>query len=184
MKLTTYLVYDGRWLDDEDEALVLDAVELASDAEAIVYFQENFSGQDAYGVKTKEVKTPRGRTAIIKDVRPHLFYGLGQVNPIPEMTNPMGRHWAQPSMAQVSKWKFDAKTVEIPEEHIKFLARYDSTLPSGVYAGKMWSRSEPDRFLLVWYGMEVQDSCTVEFREIKVVKTEGAPQAVDKPSAD
>jgi len=54
------------------------------------------------------------------------------------------------------------------------LASYDTSMPSGVYEGKMWQRKESvhvgGRHMLVWYGpSELVGQCGIYFREILTV---------------
>lgn len=69
---------------------------------------------------------------------------------IPPITDPMGKCWDQPDPAN---WLIDEAHVVMPECDWKRLARYDHTMPSGVYPGKCWARVESDvAFFLGWYG--------------------------------
>lgn len=56
------------------------------------------------------------------------------------------------------------------------LGRYSTSIPSGVYDGKMWKRRENDgehwldTYLLCWYGPDPEpDVCRIETRRILVV---------------
>lgn len=91
--------------------------------------------------------------------------------PIPMITNELGLYWEQPDPAQ---WLFDDTHVVIPERDLRKLHSYDTSMPSGVYDGKMWQRHEdgfsPPRHLLVWYGPHAEPGmCGIYFREILVV---------------
>lgn len=66
---------------------------------------------------------------------------------IPEMTDPLGKHWRQPKGLR--------DRVEVYETHAAIseadwlaLPHYASSYPSGVYAGKVWRRGP----WLCWYG--------------------------------
>lgn len=56
------------------------------------------------------------------------------------------------------------------------LAEYSSTMPSGVYPGKLWRRHDgiydrkckTPRWLLCWYGAVNADKCPIEFREVLI----------------
>ncbi len=94
------------------------------------------------------------------------------VNPIPPITNELGRYWEQPDASQ---WLFDDTHVLLPVKDLRYLHSYDSTMPTGVYGGKMWQRQESPRagkrHLLVWYGpSEKPGSCGIYFREILVIE--------------
>jgi hypothetical protein len=83
------------------------------------------------------------------------------LEPIPPITDPMGRHWDQP----------DRREILIDETHalmtvrtFKALAVYSATQPTGVYDGKMWKRHDgafnpvylaqggKPTWMLCWYG--------------------------------
>ncbi len=66
---------------------------------------------------------------------------------LPRMTDPMGRHWRQPKGLRDRVKIFETHAV-INESDWQELSRYDSTMPSGVYAGKVWRC----RGYLCWYG--------------------------------
>lgn len=80
--------------------------------------------------------------------------------------------WPQPNPAF---WDFDtvADHVIMPLAAFKMLARYDTTMPSGVYNGKMWKRNEGGTDLLVWYGRAPgkPDMCSINFRTILLKET-------------
>lgn len=89
-------------------------------------------------------------------------------NPIPPITDPLGSHWEQPC---ADNWLFDDTHVVIPARDLKRMHSYDSTMPTGVYEGKMWQRHEPSRHLLVWYGpCNEPKRCGIYFREILVLE--------------
>jgi len=68
---------------------------------------------------------------------------------LPEMTNPLGKHWKQPC----------PDNIEIDETHALMskldfdkLADYSSSRPSGVYIGKMWkSIDNKGVWWLMWF---------------------------------
>ena len=70
-------------------------------------------------------------------------------NSIPLITNPLGKYWQQPKVSEIEiddthalmeKWAFD------------LLLEYSSSIPSGVYVGKMWKRKRKNgEWLLVWF---------------------------------
>lgn len=75
------------------------------------------------------------------------------VDVIPEMTDPLGRHWDQPDR----QFLFfvgtgEEEVVHIGQKEFDQLAVYDTSMPSGVYPGKMWKRTNGDTTWLVWYG--------------------------------
>lgn len=91
--------------------------------------------------------------------------------PVPPMRDPLSMYWEQPDPC---KWLFDETHVVIPERDLQKLASYDTSMPSGVYEGKMWQRKESvhvgGRHMLVWYGpSELVGQCGIYFREILTV---------------
>ncbi|NTG22019.1 hypothetical protein G6L00_16395 [Agrobacterium rhizogenes] len=100
---------------------------------------------------------------------------------IPEITDPLGKHWDQPK--DIRSAPMDGALVLLTRSQFNRLSEYSATLPSAVYPGKCWKRAEPGpaapgspkrrgpmRWLLVWYGEHATDSklCTIERREIRI----------------
>lgn len=77
---------------------------------------------------------------------------------IPPMTNPLGRHWRQPKNLRDRVGLFFGHAT-ITERDWQALPRYDSTMPSGVYAGKVWRC----RSHLCWFGPERDGGCVVGY---------------------
>lgn len=91
---------------------------------------------------------------------------------IPEMTHPLGRYWDQPNKSAI---EFSFGKAWISKEDFQKLAQYDASIPSGVYAGKMWKREFNRKtkygklvpsYLLCWY----QDSAKPEHFDIKQIE--------------
>lgn len=98
---------------------------------------------------------------------------------IPPMTDPMGRNWDQPS----------PDLIEVDDVHalmtpatLKALLEYSSSIPSGVYEGKMWKRHDgvydavflrnggKPKWLLCWYGPSADpEKCSINSREVLLV---------------
>lgn len=57
--------------------------------------------------------------------------------PIPEMTDPLGRHWLQPKREELV---IDETHALMSMSAFARLSDYSRTNPSGVYPGKMWRR--------------------------------------------
>lgn len=84
---------------------------------------------------------------------------------IPEMTDPMGKHWVQPE---------DIRDAEMDDSHVLLssaqfgeLMEYTHSLPSGVYPGKCWKCDCRQAYYLMWYGPEnAENMCAVLSREI------------------
>lgn len=92
---------------------------------------------------------------------------------IPPMTDPLGRHWNQPPLEQVLV--DDTHALMTPATFAQ-LSEYSSTLPSGVYEGKMWRRHDgahdprrtrPPIWLLCWYGSHPDPgNCSINSRVV------------------
>jgi len=88
-------------------------------------------------------------------------------NTIPDITEPMGKHWKQPDQGHILidddyalmvQWAFD------------MLHTYSTSYPSGVYPGKMWKAHIRGTWYLRWYG-EVEgcpNLCSNNQREILI----------------
>jgi len=68
---------------------------------------------------------------------------------IPEMTDPMGRHWRQP--ADIRAALMDDKHVLLTRHQIDELPDYSRSYPSGTYNGKCWKREGEECWYLCWY---------------------------------
>ena len=97
---------------------------------------------------------------------------------IPAITDPLGRHWGQPAVSSIL---LDDTHAVMSKQSFDQLAEYSSTMPGGVYPGKMWSRHDglfdrnckpqDRRWLLCWF-CEVPGNptrCSINFRVILVV---------------
>lgn len=105
--------------------------------------------------------------------------GAGAI--IPPMTHPLGKHWPQPDRERIL---VDHKNAIMDKRTFDQLSEYTTTVPSGVYDGKMWRaqqhdgldrdgriRLRPDKpWLLRWYGpCSNPGQCAVNAREIIIV---------------
>lgn len=63
---------------------------------------------------------------------------------IPEMIDPLGKYWEQPDRSEVT---LIGNNAYMSEEAAAKLSRYDMSLPTGTYVGKMWLRGNQ----LGWY---------------------------------
>jgi len=105
-------------------------------------------------------------------------------HPIPPMTDPLGAHWLQPKREEI---EIDATHAVMKRSAFVKLSEYSSSVPSGVYPGKMWKRFS-DRpvctiddkviekgWILCWYGPlypeghEWYGSASNEYRAILLV---------------
>jgi hypothetical protein len=91
------------------------------------------------------------------------------------MTDPMGWHWRQPERDRIL---LDDTHALMTSATFEELSEYSTTIPSGVYPGKMWRRHDgifdqtrrrnglPGVWLLAWFGEVVEGRCPINFREI------------------
>lgn len=89
---------------------------------------------------------------------------------IPEMTDPLGRHWQQP--ADIRDAPIDSTTILLNPVQFARLLNYSASEPSGVYAGKCWKREYEGGWLLGFYSEHVGKPgwFRVKFRKILVVE--------------
>ena len=88
-------------------------------------------------------------------------------NIIPPITHPLGTSWEQPPRHEI---EIDDTHALMSRKTLKGLLEYRSSLPSGVYEGKMWSACHPHGALLYWYGSsEIPEMCSINVREILMV---------------
>lgn len=86
-------------------------------------------------------------------------------HPIPPITHRLGRYWEQPDRLEIL---VDDTHAVMSRRAYARLANYETSLPSGVYGGKMWRRGN----LLCWFvDLPLQPSaCGVRQREILVLE--------------
>jgi len=95
---------------------------------------------------------------------------------IPPMTDPLGRYWKQPSPSRIA---LDETHALMDSATFNALEEYSSSIPSGVYEGKMWKRHDGafdaafvrsggrPVWLLCWFGpSEKPDMVSINKREI------------------
>lgn len=89
-------------------------------------------------------------------------------NTIPPITDPLGKHWRQPPTDRIL---IDDTHAVMSMNTFKALAEYSTTIPNGVYPGKMWKANPcADVWNLRWFGMDEQwpKSCTNNQRIILI----------------
>lgn len=91
------------------------------------------------------------------------------------MTDPLSRHWYQPSHESMA---FDDTHVLMTPLAFDFLHNYSSTIPTGVYHGKMWKAlPEGGEWELRWYGISKDpDKCTC--RALKILVANVIPNSM------
>ena len=70
-------------------------------------------------------------------------------NIIPMIIHPLGKVWRQPDH---KNFLIDDNHVVMSQDDCDKLATYNTSKPSGVYAGKMWKRETNKGLILCWYG--------------------------------
>lgn len=91
-------------------------------------------------------------------------------NIIPPMTDPLGKCWRQPS--DIREAPMDDTHVLLRPDQIGELGEYSASIPTGVYPGKCWKRSDRNAWLLVWFGElpDQPDECSINWRSILTVE--------------
>lgn len=85
-------------------------------------------------------------------------------NIIPDMIHPLSRSWKQPSRKSIL---IDDTNALMEEQTAKNLLEYSTSIPSGVYDGKMWKAKRGDSWFLKWYSpSEDPKKCAINTREI------------------
>lgn len=92
---------------------------------------------------------------------------------IPPMTHELSRGWDQPNSREIL---IDKTHAVMTRTTFKKLHRYDNSIPSGVYDGKMWaifvgvwegSICQKGVYYLRWYGpSDDAEKCTINQREV------------------
>lgn len=105
---------------------------------------------------------------------------------IPPMTHPLSKHWNQPDRSLII---LDDKYALMSKEVFDKLHEYSTSIPTGVYEGKMWKaqkwiwegdeiaiergwaiRKFLDEWFLRWYGLSNRPGyCSTNQREILLV---------------
>lgn len=86
---------------------------------------------------------------------------------IPPITESLGRYWEQPDRSGIL---LDATHAVMTRATLFGLAEYSCSLPSGVYAGKMWRRAVAGGWRLMWYGEHTDpEKCSLHEREVLIV---------------
>ena len=88
-----------------------------------------------------------------------------ELQEIPPITDTAGQYWGQPSAREIL---VDEAIALMTLETYRKLGRYDWSIPSGVYVGKMWARSNDLGCFLCWYCPHPSepDRCCISTREV------------------
>ena len=86
---------------------------------------------------------------------------------IPQMTNPFSKHWKQPDLSEI---ELHPNFARMTAATMSKLAFYNTTIPTGVYEGKMFGRSEDGKDYLVWFGVsDNPEQCSINSLVIDVI---------------
>lgn len=85
---------------------------------------------------------------------------------IPEMTNELGNYWDQPNRNDI---EIDEEIALMSVESLNKLKEYNTSIPSGVYEGKMWKTKHKNEYYLRWYDKIQEDHMLIETRKIKIL---------------
>ncbi len=82
-------------------------------------------------------------------------------NVIPPITDPFGESWRQPDRAKIL---IDRDVAVMSEESFEQLFNYETSVPTGVYVGKMWRRGR----ILCWYDLSDKGKkfCSTKIKRI------------------
>ena len=89
---------------------------------------------------------------------------------IPECVHRLSKYWDQPKNTEV---EIDDSHALMSQKSFEELPEYSCSIPTGVYAGKMWkARKSRDEWLLRWYEYDPTNphSCRIHSRIILIVK--------------
>lgn len=98
-------------------------------------------------------------------------------NRIPDMDDPMGQHWDQPSRDKIL---VDDKVALMEQSAFDALHDYSHSQPTGVYPGKMWraqyGTGPNKKWFLCWFGhsskghsSKGEKFCSNNYREIVII---------------
>jgi len=91
------------------------------------------------------------------------------MNGIPAMTHALGKYWDQPPLERIlvdgTHAVMDARTFDQ-------LSEYSTTMPSGVYPGKMWKALSCGRWMLRWYGIVEGNPNVCSNNQVEILRCE------------
>lgn len=90
---------------------------------------------------------------------------------IPECIHPLSKHWDQPKNTEIA---IDDTHALMSKESFEQLSEYSMSVPTGVYAGKMWKACNlmNNEWYLRWYENQQpkNEMCVIKHRIILVIK--------------
>ena len=91
------------------------------------------------------------------------------MNRIPPMTHELGKYWRQPSQDSIL---VDDTHAVMDSTAFEKLAEYSSSMPSGVYPGKMWKALHHGRWMLRWYGIVEGNPNVCSNNQVEILRCE------------
>ena len=85
---------------------------------------------------------------------------------IPPITDPLGQSWKQPHRRFI---ELDDTHALMSEQTFKALKEYSTTIPTGIYDGKIWKEFANGEGYLVWFAPDKDpDKARIEKRKILI----------------
>lgn len=89
---------------------------------------------------------------------------MENTNIIPDMVDPLGKYWEQPNKKDIL---IDNEHAVMSDKTYLQLKNYSSSIPSGVYDGKMWRDESKEGKFLCWYAQSDEpDKCSINTRKV------------------
>lgn len=86
---------------------------------------------------------------------------------IPDMTDPLGQYWEQPSKENIL---LDETQSVMSERDFAQLYEYSTSIPAGKYVGKMWRAELSGKWFLLWYDLDADPNyLSIPHREIILI---------------
>jgi len=82
---------------------------------------------------------------------------------IPNCVHPLSRAWTQPNNTEI---EIDEHHAIMEKEAFDKLLEYSASIPTGVYAGKMWKAHIGSKWFLRWYENMDDNKCSINTRLI------------------
>jgi len=85
---------------------------------------------------------------------------------IPPITDPLGKSWKQPHGSFI---ELDDSYSLMSDHTFKALKEYSTTIPTGIYDGKIWKEFANGEWYLVWFAPDKDpDKARIEKRKILI----------------
>lgn len=88
---------------------------------------------------------------------------------IPQISDPLGKHWEQPKREDLT---IAGGNVFMSISDFGKLRNYSSSVPSGVYVGKMWKAQRRGIWFLCWFDVHPDPGyCSIKHLKIRLRET-------------